>query len=93
MSRQHAQVLNMVLNKLHRFASSLDLELVLDEGAPFDPEIHEAVANRSPGSQPLEVIEVISPGYVQNGRVLRPAKVIVGNSDDSESISGGTRLS
>jgi len=85
MSRQHAQVLNMVFHRVHRFAASLGFEMILEEGIPFNPGVHEAVANRSPGSLSLEVIEVVSPGYMQNGKVLRPAKVIVGATSD-ESI-------
>lgn len=78
MSRQHAQVLSMVLNKAHRFAASLGLEMILDEGIPFDSRVHEAIANRSPGSHSLEVIELVQPGYLRDGKVVRPAKVIVG---------------
>jgi molecular chaperone GrpE (heat shock protein) len=82
MSRQHAQVLNMVLQKVDRFAASLDLEMILEAGMPFDPRVHEAVANRSPGSHPLDVLELVQPGYLQDGKVLRPAKVIVGALSD-----------
>jgi molecular chaperone GrpE (heat shock protein) len=90
MSRQHAQVLNMVLNKAHRFAASLGLEMIMEEGVPFDPEIHEAVANRSPESNALSVLELIQPGYVKAGNVLRPAKVIVGASSDLAITGEGT---
>jgi molecular chaperone GrpE (heat shock protein) len=89
MSRQHAQVLNMVLNKAHRFAASLGLEMILEEGIPFDPRVHEAVANRSPGSNLLEIIELVQPGYLQDGKVLRPAKVIVGAASDLAPASEG----
>jgi molecular chaperone GrpE len=48
------------------------------EGEPFDPEYHEAMsmmpsANAEPGS----VLTVIQKGYTLNGRLLRPARVIV----------------
>ncbi|MHC1741816.1 MAG: nucleotide exchange factor GrpE [Syntrophobacteraceae bacterium] len=78
MSRQHAQVLNMVRMKMDRFASSVGLEMILEEGIRFDPKAHEAVANRSPGAPSLEVLEVVQPGYLLDGKILRPAKVIVG---------------
>lgn len=89
MSRQHVQVLNMVMKKADRFAASLGLEMILDEGKPFDPRIHEAVANRSPGSSSLEVVELVQPGYLQAGKVLRPAKVIVGAASDETITSEG----
>jgi molecular chaperone GrpE (heat shock protein) len=78
MSRQHAQVLNLVIQKMERFAASFDLEMIQEEGTFFDPEIHEAVENRSPGAQSLEILEVVQPGYRHKDNVLRPAKVIVG---------------
>ena len=48
------------------------------EGEPFDPEMHEAMSmmpaeNVEPGS----VAKVIQKGYALNGRLLRPARVIV----------------
>ena len=48
------------------------------EGEPFDPELHEAMSmmpaeNMEPGS----VAQVIQKGYALNGRLLRPARVIV----------------
>lgn len=85
MSRQHAQVVSMVIKRMDRFAALLDLQTVMEEGVPFDPDIHEAIANRSPGASALEVMEVVQPGYVQKSRVLRPAKVIVGSASESES--------
>ncbi|MFZ0929691.1 MAG: nucleotide exchange factor GrpE [Syntrophobacteraceae bacterium] len=77
MSSQHAQVLNMVMKKAEAFAASLGIEMILDEGVSFDARLHEAVENRSPGSASLDVLELVQPGYQQNGRVLRPARVIV----------------
>ena len=67
MSSQHAQVLNMVMKKAETFAASLGIEMILDEGVSFDPRLHEAVENRSPGSDSLDVLELVQPGYLQNG--------------------------
>ena len=47
-------------------------------GEPFDPERHEAVDVRPAADVPdRTVVEVIRPGYVRDGRVLRPALVAV----------------
>ena len=47
-------------------------------GAAFDPELHEAVAQRSAQDQPQgSVLEVVVPGYRFRGRVLRHAQVVV----------------
>lgn len=47
-------------------------------GDTFDPERHEAVDVRPAADVPdRTVVEVIRPGYVRDGRVLRPALVAV----------------
>ena len=45
---------------------------------PFDPSKHEAMlAQESRTSAPDSVLQVIQRGYELNGRILRPARVIV----------------
>ncbi|MHC1727549.1 MAG: nucleotide exchange factor GrpE [Syntrophobacteraceae bacterium] len=92
MSRQHAQVLNMVMKKMERLSASLGLEMILEEGVSFDSRLHEAVANRSPGSAPLEVIEMVQPGYLQGGQVIRPARVVVGQTGEIPPVKGPPEL-
>jgi len=47
-------------------------------GEPFDPARHEAMlAQDSPTAEPNSVLQVVQPGYEINGRLLRPARVIV----------------
>jgi molecular chaperone GrpE len=47
-------------------------------GLPFDPNRHEALAARAHDEVEEDcVIQVVEPGYVLNGRVVRPAKVII----------------
>jgi|ADGO01.1.fsa_nt_gi Molecular chaperone GrpE (heat shock protein) len=48
------------------------------KGEPFNPELHEAmVAQPSAEHVPNTVMQVIQKGYQLNGRLLRPARVIV----------------
>jgi len=48
------------------------------EGEPFDPELHEAMSMMpAPNVEPGSVAQVIQKGYALNGRLLRPARVIV----------------
>ena len=48
------------------------------EGEPFDPEFHEAMSMQpSDTVEPGSVVNVIQKGYALNGRLLRPAMVIV----------------
>lgn len=47
-------------------------------GEPFDPQRQEAMAMiDSPTAAPDSVVEVVQKGYELNGRLLRPARVIV----------------
>lgn len=47
-------------------------------GQPFDPEHHEAMAVQPSAEHvPDSVTQVVQKGYLLNGRLLRPARVIV----------------
>ena len=55
-------------------------------GDAFDPERHEAVAVRPSTDQPdRTIVEVVRPGYVRDGRVLRPALVAVARRQGDDS--------
>jgi len=48
------------------------------QGQPFDPALHEAMAQVPDGSVPANtVVQVFQPGYQLRGRLLRPARVVV----------------
>ena len=47
-------------------------------GEPFDPELHEAISMQpSDSAEPGSVLVVVQKGYALNGRLLRPAMVVV----------------
>jgi molecular chaperone GrpE len=48
-------------------------------GVDFDPTMHEALAEETRADcRDREVLQVFQKGYTMHGRVLRPAKVLVG---------------
>jgi molecular chaperone GrpE len=52
--------------------------VVNPHGEPFDPNLHQAVsAVPNPDVEPNTVINVFQKGYTLNGRLLRPAMVVV----------------
>ncbi len=55
-------------------------------GEPFDPERHEAI-NMQPSAdaEPGSVLSVVQKGYSLNGRLLRPAMVVVAAESLEES--------
>jgi molecular chaperone GrpE len=53
-------------------------------GQPFDPAVHEAMATAAAAGQPAHtVLQVIQRGYLLNGRLLRPARVVVAVDPES----------
>lgn len=67
----------------HKLKSGLEakgLKQMQAKGETFDPEIHEAIANVPAPSEELKgkVIEDVERGYYLNDKVIRYAKVVVG---------------
>ena len=69
----------MVEKKLLKSLGAMGLELVNPAGEPFDPALHEAVMTE-PATGPEDdhlVARVFQLGYLFNGQLLRPARVVV----------------
>lgn len=61
------------------------VEQIDPQGAPFDPEYHQAVTMQPTGdAAPNTVVTVIQKGYLLNGRLVRPAMVIVAAAPGAE---------
>jgi molecular chaperone GrpE len=69
----------MVERKLLKSLAGHGLEVVNPLDHPFDPALHEAVATEPALSQEDDhmIARVYQPGYVFNGQLLRPARVVV----------------
>jgi len=66
--------LKLLANTMERFG----VAEVDPLGEPFDPELHEAMTMQpSTEAEPGSVLTVFQKGYVLNGRLLRPARVVV----------------
>ena len=51
-------------------------------GEPFDPQLHEAISMLpSADAEPGSILVVVQKGYLLNGRLLRPAMVVVAAAD------------
>jgi molecular chaperone GrpE len=62
------------------------VECLDPEGELFDPQLHEAMSMQaSDSAEPGSVVTVVQKGYSLNGRLLRPARVIVAAEPPSES--------
>ena len=61
------------------------IEEVDPKGQSFDPELHEAMmVQESDAVQPDTVLQVIQKGYRVNGRLVRPARVIVARAPSAQ---------
>ena len=68
----------LIFNKLSEILEKSGLEEIKAVGENFDPVYHEAVMQKeADNSEDGVVLEEVQKGYYLNGRILRPAKVIV----------------
>lgn len=75
----------MTLKQFDQVLERFGIEEIAAEGAEFDPEVHEAMAMQpSDEVRPDHVLTVVQKGYILNGRVLRPARVLVAKAPDSD---------
>lgn len=61
------------------------LKEVKPDGQRFDPNFHECISHQ-PSAEVAEehVMQVVRPGYTLNGRLLRPASVVVSSGPAKE---------
>jgi molecular chaperone GrpE len=69
-----------IYNKTLSSANSKGLEAIVSTGTAFDADLHEAITNIPAPSEDLKgkVVDEVEKAYKLNGKVIRFAKVIVG---------------
>lgn len=68
----------MTLNLFISSVAKFNLDVVDPTGQPFDPELHQAMSMvEAPDATPNTVVAVMQKGYTLNGRLVRPAMVMV----------------
>lgn len=74
----HLEGLRMTRDMQQEALRKAGVEALEPNGEPFDPQFHEAMAMvPNPEVEPNTVIDVMQKGYLLNGRVVRPAMVVV----------------
>lgn len=73
--------LNLIYNKLKSTTEAKGLKAMDSIGKVFDADIHDAITNAPAPSNDMKgkVLDEIEKGYYLNDKVIRHAKVIVGN--------------
>jgi len=68
----------LTLKQLGDVMGKFGVERVFPEGEPFNPEYHQAMSTQPRADLPPNTVTaVIQSGYVLNGRLVRPALVMV----------------
>ena len=63
----------------------MGIECINPQGAAFDPNVHQAISMApSPEVPNNHVLAVMQKGFILNGRVVRPAMVIVSKGVPAE---------
>lgn len=72
--------MELIYNKLIKYLEANGVKAMDSTGKEFDPELHEAIASIPAPSEDLKgkVIDTTQTGYTLNDKVLRHAKVAVG---------------
>ena len=70
----------LIYNKLFDYLKSKGLSIIEAKGEVFDTDFHDAVTKFPAPSEDMKgkVIDVVQTGYLLNGKILRYAKVVVG---------------
>ncbi len=76
--------LEMVYRDFLAGFNDLGLQEINPEGLPFDPDLHEALSTLPVTDAGLDgvVVQVFNTGYRVGSRLIRPARVIIGQHHD-----------
>lgn len=68
----------LTIKQFEAVFAKFNIEAIEPEGQPFNPELHQAMTMQpSADAEPNTVLNVFQKGYVLNGRLIRPAMVVV----------------
>ena len=82
--------LELVVQQFHQVLAQLGVKPVEGEGAPFNPEVHEAIGEvEREDMEPQRVAQEVVRGYWLHDRLLRPAKVLVSRAPEGLPRSSG----
>lgn len=75
----------LTLKMFNDCANKFGVEAIDPKGKPFNPEFHQAMTmQESSEHEPNTVLAVMQKGYLLNGRLVRPAMVVVAKAAEKE---------
>jgi molecular chaperone GrpE len=80
----------LIRENMRRRLEALGVTEIATKGERFDPEVHEAFGGIPHGEmEPGTIVQEIQKGYLLDGRVLRPARVMVAVAAAGERFEDG----
>jgi molecular chaperone GrpE len=76
------QGLKATIMQLEKTMEELGVVKIKTVGERFDPHLHEAVKEVEADTDAIQ--QEVQPGFMLNGRVMVPAKVVVGKKNESK---------
>lgn len=73
--------ISLVFNKLRNIMQQKGLRVMEALNEEFNPDLHEAITELPAPSEEMKgkILAVVEPGYYLNDKLIRHAKVVVGN--------------
>ncbi|WP_455222559.1 nucleotide exchange factor GrpE [Kaarinaea lacus] len=82
----------LTLKMFNDCANKFGVEAIDPKGKPFNPEYHQAMSMQESSEQePNTVLAVMQKGYLLNGRLVRPAMVIVAKAVEKDTEHGAQK--
>lgn len=91
-SSQRQEAFDLFWLHIEQLLATRAIQMIREAGGPFDPRRHQAVLTRAPDARNPRVIEVLQPGFLENGKVKKPAKVILGPQEEHEPEAWGESI-
>lgn len=86
-----AEGVELTLKSFQNALQKYHVEVVDPQGEPFDPQLHQAMSQvENPDVEPNTVIAVMQKGYTLNGRLVRPAMVMVSKQASGAAGASGS---
>ncbi|MDP1970910.1 MAG: nucleotide exchange factor GrpE [Methylobacter sp.] len=76
---------DLTIKQFESVFAKFKIEAIDPIGQPFNAELHQAMAMQAvEGAEPNTVVNVFQKGYMLNGRLLRPAMVLVAKAAEKK---------
>ena len=83
-SPRRRQAVALVWLQLEHLLDRNGIRMIREPGAAFDPRLHRVVLTRTPEARDSVVTEMLEPGFMVDGAVRQPARVVLGPAREHE---------